>query len=695
MHEYCELKVRIEREADAFRVAAAGPSGEATGTFEVPFSQVELENLVLRVSRPRQTVRRIDSPEMELVRRFGNELFNSIFQARVRDVYRDSYAQARAEGKGLRITLALAEAPDLMNLPWEYLYDEPAFLSISTWTPVVRYLNLPRARRPLPVSTPFRILAMVSAPSDSIPLDVEREKHLLQEALGDLVASGGVDIHWLEQATLRALQRELRRDEYHIFHFIGHGGYDHAAEDGVLLLEAEDGRGRLVSGSQLGTMLADHTTLRLAVLNACEGARTSVEDPFAGVAASLVQREIPAVIAMQFEITDRAAIVFAHEFYAAVADGYPVDSAVAEARKAIFADANDIEWGTPVLFMRVPDGRIFDVAPKAPFDVAPKAPVVEAVEEPEPAELEPEPVLVEPEPEAELEPLAPGPPAAAVSAPIPAPPPPARPARRSRVLPVALMALGGAGLALLANTFTHIKGLEAIGTLAAYAPETIGVPVVVAGVGLLLALGRIREQFAYGLLLGFGLLTAALGLGMAKVQSEFGAELGGAPFVLLAGGAVVLAAAVVGVLDDPRPRSGSGAATFRWGWSSGLAAAGAVVLVPAMFIPLGYHEEGGDVSLVEYGPYGLSASALEPTVAIVAAIVAAYALGRAGTRRLLAAGVVLALGVQTALLFGSWLGAILTTYYVQSELRWGWLVGMAAAVLLVTAGLVGRRLPED
>ena len=87
MHEYCELKVRIERTDDqAFRVAAAGPSGEATGTFQVPFSQVELENLVLRVSRPRQTVRRIDSPEMELIRRFGNELFNSIFQSRVRDV---------------------------------------------------------------------------------------------------------------------------------------------------------------------------------------------------------------------------------------------------------------------------------------------------------------------------------------------------------------------------------------------------------------------------------------------------------------------------------------------------------------------------------------------------------------------------------------------------------------------------------
>jgi CHAT domain len=700
MHEYCELKVRIEREADAFRVAAAGPSGEATGTFTVPFSQVELENLVLRVSRPRQTVRRIDSPEMELVRRFGNELFNSIFQARVRDVYRDSYAQARAEGKGLRITLALADAPDLMNLPWEYLYDEPAFLSISTWTPVVRYLNLPRARRPLPVSTPLRILAMVSAPSDSIALDVDREKRLLQEALGDLVASGGVEIHWLEQATLRALQRELRRDEYHIFHFIGHGGYDHAAEDGVLLLEAEDGRGRLVSGSQLGTMLADHTTLRLAVLNACEGARTSVEDPFAGVAASLVQREIPAVIAMQFEITDRAAIVFAHEFYAAVADGYPVDSAVAEARKAIFADANDIEWGTPVLFMRVPDGRIFDVAPSAP--------VVEAVEEPEPAELQPEPALVEPEPEpepkaepepepepepeAEPEPQspAPGPSVAAVSLPAPSPP-----ARRSRVLPLALTALGGAGLALLANAFTHIKGQETIGTLAAYVPETVGVPLVVAAVALLLGLGRIREQLGYGLLLGFGLLTVAAGLGMARIQPEFGLELGGAPFVFLAGGAVVLAAALFGVFDDSRSHSESNAATFRWGWASSLAIAGAAVLVPAIFLPLGYLEEdGSDVSLASYGRYGLSGSALEPAVAILAAAVAAYALGRRGTRTLLAAGVVLALGAQTALMLASWLGSITSEYYVKPDLRFGWFVGITAAALLVAAGLVGRRLPQ-
>ena len=105
---------------------------------------------------------------------------------------------------------------------------------------------------------------------------------------------------------------------------------------------------------ELGRSWPTRSTLRLAVLNACEGARSSVDDPFSGVATSLVRREIPAVVAMQLEITDRAAITFACELYAALADGYAIDAALAEARKAIFADENEVEWATPVLFMRVP-----------------------------------------------------------------------------------------------------------------------------------------------------------------------------------------------------------------------------------------------------------------------------------------------------------------------------------------------------
>jgi hypothetical protein len=170
-----------------------------------------------------------------------------------------------------------------------------------------------------------------------------------------------VQLDLLSEATLSALRRKLRGSEYHILHFIGHGGFDRETQEGVLVLCDEAGSGRLVAAQRLGTILRDHRSLRLVVLNACEGSRATRADPFAGVAQTIVQQGVPAVVAMQFEITDHAAITFAKEFYTAIADGYPVDAALSEARIGIHADDNDIEWGTPVLYLRAPDGRLFSV----------------------------------------------------------------------------------------------------------------------------------------------------------------------------------------------------------------------------------------------------------------------------------------------------------------------------------------------
>jgi beta-lactam-binding protein with PASTA domain/outer membrane protein assembly factor BamD (BamD/ComL family) len=99
----------------------------------------------------------------------------------------------------------------------------------------------------------------------------------------------------------------------------------------------------------------------VAFLNSCEGARGSEGDPFSGTAATLVRRGIPAVVAMQYQITDKAAIEFCSAFYESLADGLPVDAAVTEARVAVSMDSM-LEWGTPVLYMRSRDGRLFDIS---------------------------------------------------------------------------------------------------------------------------------------------------------------------------------------------------------------------------------------------------------------------------------------------------------------------------------------------
>ncbi len=361
---YLDFDLLIERAEKEYRARVLNsPAGQATARFALSFSELELENFLLRVGRPRQGTRRIESPEMAAAKAFGGRLFDAVSSDAVRSCLHSSLDEASRQGAGLRIRLRLTDAPELADLPWEYLCnpDLNRFFSLSADTPIVRYLDLPERIRPLAVKPPLKVMVMISGPNDYPSLDVEREWAKLQESLSDLEQRGVVALERLPETTLAALQRRLRRGEYHIFHFIGHGGFDEQAQDGVLLLEDETKRGRPVSGQYLGTLLHDEHTLRLAILNACEGARTSRTDPFAGAAQSLVQQGIPAVIAMQFEITDAAAITLAHEFYSALADGYPVDAALTEARKAIFANGNDVEWGTPVLYMRSPDGRIFDV----------------------------------------------------------------------------------------------------------------------------------------------------------------------------------------------------------------------------------------------------------------------------------------------------------------------------------------------
>ena len=349
-----------------YRVFASGPAGEVTGSFTLPFDERDLEVFFLRVSRGPTVTRRAESSEMQQIRVFGAALFEALFRGRVGELYRVSRALAEVENSSLRLTLALTGVPELMRLPWEYLYDDPEFVAISKWTPVVRYLEIPGAPRPLKAELPLRILAMVSSPEGVVQLDAELERANLERALRGLVELGVVEITWLEGvASLDALLHVLQGGPFHVFHFIGHGDYDDNVDDGVLLFETETKAPRPVTGKDLGIYLAEPRTIRLAVLNACDGARAASDDPFAGVATSLVQRKIPAVIAMQFAISDAAAVRFSGEFYWKLADSGSVDGALAFARQALFAAGNEVEWATPVLFMRVSDGQIFDV-PEAP-----------------------------------------------------------------------------------------------------------------------------------------------------------------------------------------------------------------------------------------------------------------------------------------------------------------------------------------
>jgi hypothetical protein len=327
---------------------------------------------------------------------FGEGLFGALFGSELRTLLVRSLDRSADKGLGLRIRLRLCD--DLATLPWEYLWDpdEGDFLALSHRTPIVRYTELAQPVEPLQVEPPLRILVVIADPTDLPRLDVDREWARLTEALSGLRDRGKVTIERLEEPTMSALQRTLRQGEHHVFHFVGHGGFDPSTSEGMLAFEDGTGLRKLVGAQLLGTWLNDSPSLRLAVLNACEGARTAAQNPFAGVAQRLLRRGIPAVIAMQFEISDGAALAFSRAFYESMADGYPIDASVAEARKTVL-EMSAIEWGTPVLYMRAEDGRVFDLG-------------AAETAAPQPERAEPAPLPPPPSPaEAMTPPPAPGP----------------------------------------------------------------------------------------------------------------------------------------------------------------------------------------------------------------------------------------------------------------------------------------------
>jgi hypothetical protein len=97
------------------------------------------------------------------------------------------------------------------------------------------------------------------------------------------------------------------------------------------------------------------------LFNACNTAAAGGNE--LGMAPVLMRdANLPAVIGMQYPVSDVAAARFTEGFYNALIHHGQVDYAVAQGRKAIATAENTTprDWACPVLYTQVADGIIFD-----------------------------------------------------------------------------------------------------------------------------------------------------------------------------------------------------------------------------------------------------------------------------------------------------------------------------------------------
>jgi hypothetical protein len=368
MRNYLDITVVISPgTAGTYAVRVeSSQGGQGHSTLKLPFKLADLAETVFGVSETTRDLGR-PQPAVEVTTStksaadFGVELFEALFQGEARDVLvaTDSQAQGR-ENTGVRIRLSMdLQGPgmaEVASLPWELMCRKGQRpLALSNQTPLVRSLDAPRSTDLRPFSGTLRIMALMSNPKGTEPLNMSEERTRIEQSWARLK---GVEVDFVRPVRAEIL-KQLAAVDYHVIHYMGHGEFDDA-DGGMLAMELEDGSLDPVTGDVFAMWLADEP-LRLVFLNACKSGTTSMRSgvhPFAGVATALIRERLPAVVAMQFPISDQAAIAFSRTFYERIAQGFPVDAAVTEGRKELYS-SKQAEWATPVLYLRAKDGMLF------------------------------------------------------------------------------------------------------------------------------------------------------------------------------------------------------------------------------------------------------------------------------------------------------------------------------------------------
>jgi hypothetical protein len=136
---------------------------------------------------------------------------------------------------------------------------------------------------------------------------------------------------------------------------VAHG----ALVDGAprLWLEQDDGTAAVIDGAELAQRIGE-LALRplLVVLVSCQSAGRGAEDVAAALGPQLVAAGVPAVLAMQGQISMATAATFTPALFDALRTDGRIDRAVTEAR-AVVRDRPD--WWMPVLFTRLRTGQIW------------------------------------------------------------------------------------------------------------------------------------------------------------------------------------------------------------------------------------------------------------------------------------------------------------------------------------------------
>lgn len=357
MSDYADLEMTLTRwDKDTYRVELR---------YSQPGSETDTRlNAPATVRFDRAALRALELQPNEYGKKLGESLFGD---ANVKMMFAQSRASAQAQKLDLRLRLIIdPTAAELHELRWEMLRDPSENTSLVTSERILftRYLAS-QDFRPVKIKPQkdLRALVFISNPTNLAdlegfaPIDSAGELERARKALGNLAVA---TLAPNEFATLNKLIEKLR-DEIDILYLVAHGAV--GADEPVVFLQDEMGRLHDVKASDLVARINElQDPPSLVVLASCQSANMSAQDANSGALASLGPRlasaGVPAVIAMQGNITMQTVAQFMPVFFQELQRDGQIDRAMSAARASVRDNAD--AW-MPVLFLRLKSGKIWYV----------------------------------------------------------------------------------------------------------------------------------------------------------------------------------------------------------------------------------------------------------------------------------------------------------------------------------------------
>jgi hypothetical protein len=349
-----KLVFQLTQQDDLLEVRLAAPGGECRAESQPPSSAIPAQMAAFeQTAVPENTLTGI-----------GQALYSHLVSGDAAELVAETLHGAREPGTAVHFELRFdPDQAALAQFPWETIADPVGrFLVRDGVVALTRYITYPQPPAPFDVALDRQALLRVIARPSGLP----------SVAAGDL---GIARVETLEHATFEALQQKLLIQRLTVWgmHFDGHGGLmlrcrkckslelpgtsvcsqcsaslSDAPALGVLIFERTGGYD-LITTEELGSVLYN-VDVRFALLSACESASVAGSSLFNGLAPGLMMAGVPAVIGMQYRISDDFASSFAVKFYTSLLQRKDVVEALTVARAMLLRSA----WYSPALYLRQP-----------------------------------------------------------------------------------------------------------------------------------------------------------------------------------------------------------------------------------------------------------------------------------------------------------------------------------------------------